>query len=78
MNRKKTSVLYFLNVNGSFGGSLENHLADKLNAEGAAGQPAEQPSVPGWHSPVLRVYEMSGASGDPTISDDGLGDGLFS
>jgi hypothetical protein len=31
-----------------------------------------------WHAPVLSVFEMSDAHGDPTISDDGLGDGLFS
>lgn len=31
-----------------------------------------------WHAPVLSVFEMSVAHGDPTISDDGLGDGLFS
>ncbi|MEP6714445.1 MAG: hypothetical protein ABJC09_02660 [Terriglobia bacterium] len=30
-----------------------------------------------WHVPVLSIFEMSGANGDPTISDDGLGDGLF-
>jgi hypothetical protein len=32
----------------------------------------------GWHAPVLSVFGMSSANGDPTISDDGLGDGLFS
>jgi hypothetical protein len=37
----------------------------------------EQPPS-SWHAPVLRVYEMADAAGDPTISDDGLGDGLFS
>jgi hypothetical protein len=57
---------------------VENHSSFDQNAPGAAGQPAKPPSVPDWHPPVLRVYEMSGAAGDPTISDDGLGDGLFS
>lgn len=37
----------------------------------------DNPGV-GWHAPVLRISEMSVAAGDPTISDDGLGDGLFS
>jgi hypothetical protein len=57
---------------------LENHLAIPQNAALSDGQPAGQSPVSSWHSPLLRVYEMSGALGDPTISDDGLGEGLFS
>jgi len=43
-----------------------------------AGLPADENGGRRWHAPVLSVFAMSGAQGDPTISDDGLGDGLFS
>jgi hypothetical protein len=39
---------------------------------------ADENTTRRWHAPVLRIFEMSGAHGDPTIRDDGLGDGLFS
>ena len=31
-----------------------------------------------WQMPVLEVIASETTEGDPTISDDGLGDGLFS
>jgi hypothetical protein len=34
---------------------------------------------PVWQKPVMiTMVPAAGAKGDPTISDDGLGDGLFS
>lgn len=41
-------------------------------------EPASGSSLPQWQAPVLRVFEISCTAGDPTIHDDGLGDGLFS
>lgn len=33
---------------------------------------------PQWHAPIVAVFPIIDTAGDPTISDDGLGDGLFS
>jgi len=52
-------------------------MTSNLNEAGKAAPAGENPR-PQWRAPVLRVHEMSSAAGDPTISDDGLGDGLFS
>jgi len=52
-------------------------IKDEINPR-AAGPLADENTGRRWHAPVLSVFEMSGAHGDPTIHDDGLGDGLFS
>lgn len=33
---------------------------------------------PAWQQPTLVAVPIEDTAGDPTISDDGLGDGLFS
>lgn len=40
---------------------------------------AEVSDKPGWSAPAIAVHDIEDVTeGDPTISDDGLGDGLFS
>ena len=41
-------------------------------------QASTETGVRAWHTPVLSALKMSDTEGDPTIHDDGLGDGLFS
>jgi hypothetical protein len=41
--------------------------------------PEEAPIKREWHTPNLHAFEIGAVTQtDPTISDDGLGDGLFS
>lgn len=42
-----------------------------------AAEQADQ-ARPLWTTPEITVEPVSATAGDPTISDDGLGDGLFS
>jgi hypothetical protein len=40
---------------------------------------ASTATLPAWSKPVMiEMNSAAQAQGDPTISDDGLGDGLFS
>lgn len=45
----------------------------ELNATEDAAQ-----TKPLWTMPTITVEPVQATAGDPTISDDGLGDGLFS
>jgi hypothetical protein len=57
---------------------MENKVIKDETNPGATGPLADENAGGRWHAPVFSVFEMAGAHGDPTISDDGLGDGLFS
>lgn len=39
---------------------------------------AVTPAKPLWVAPKISVEHLNATAGDPTIADDGLGDGLFS
>ena len=48
-------------------------LNPEFNAEVEAGE-----AKPQWAEPKITIEPVRATAGDPTISDDGLGDGLFS
>jgi len=57
---------------------MENEIIDYATTSSAKSPSAGDGTGRRWHAPVLSIFEMACAQGDPTISDDGLGDGLFS
>ena len=57
---------------------MENKLAAATIHPDSMALAVENGTGRPWHTPVLSALKMSDTEGDPTISDDGLGDGLFS